>query len=207
MDDKKPIAYVMRHGDTDLNDDNAFRGMLDPCLNDEGVVQAHKAAEFLSRQNIERVICSPLHRAVQTAEIVSGTLGGRCIEQSRCLFPWQIAPLYGKDKDEFAEALDHFVDNPTETPKNGESLSDFIERVGDFFEDKLCPHCVTLFVCHTSNIVALNDIINGTSEGSPESGEVVAPGGICAIYCDEDEDGGYEIEPIFGETHDAEFGS
>lgn len=196
-------AFILRHGDTDINDADCFRGMLDPPLNDKGVLGAHKAAEFLSRQNIERIICSPLLRAVQTAETVSGKIGGRCITQCRCLFPWQVASLYGKDKETHQDELEDFVDHPEKVPENGECLNDFIERTGDYFEDQLQIKVLTLFVCHTSNIVALNDLIQGKKDGRPESGEVVEPGGICAVYECED---GYEIEPVFGHVKPAEFG-
>src|SRR5208282_4276233 len=165
MAEKKPIAFVMRHGDTDINDSNCFRGMLDPALNDKGLLQAHKAGEFLSRQQIDRIICSPLLRAFQTAGIVASCLGGRCIRQDRGLFPWQIAPLYGLDKDKHEEDLDYLIDHPDIVPEKGQSLNEFIERTGDFFEDSLKECVPTLYVCHTSNIVALNDLINGEGNG------------------------------------------
>jgi broad specificity phosphatase PhoE len=181
--------------------------MLDPPLNDKGVLGAHKAAEFLSRQNIERIICSPLLRAVQTARVVAGVLGGRYICQTRELFPWEMGTeFYGKDRDELADRLEHFVKNPKEVPPNGECLACFTERTGDFFEDELKTPVVTLFVCHTSNIIALTDLIKGVPPTHPEQAEVVKPGGICAVY--EVEEGDYEIEPIFkAEEKPAEFGS
>lgn len=200
----KVTYYILRHGDTKLNDSNVFRGMLDPPLNEEGILDAHKAAEFLSRQEIGRIICSPLLRAVQTAKIVAGCLGGRHVCQCRELFPWQVPEIAGKDRDKHSHILDKYIDNPDEVPKDGESLNQFIERVGDFFEDSLKECIPTLYVCHTSNIVALNDLINGEDAGRPESGEVVGPGGICVVNCTGDE---YHIEPVFGEEKPAEFGS
>src|ERR1700675_180960 len=115
MAEKKLRALVLRHGDTDINDANCYRGMLDPALNDQGVIDAHKAAQFISRQNVERIVSSPLLRAVQTAQIITGSLGGFHIDLRRELFPWQIAPLYGKDKEEFAGELDKYIDNPKKT--------------------------------------------------------------------------------------------
>jgi len=201
----KVVRYLLRHGDTKLNDGNVFRGMLDPPLNEKGLAQAGKAAEFLKPKGIERVICSPLLRAVTTASIVSGMLGGRCVQQCRELFPWQIAPLYGADRGKFQHILDHFIDNPKDVPMGGESLSTFITRVGDFFEKDLLIPVTTLYVCHTSNIVALNDLLNEEKVGRPESGEVVGPGGICEIC---EVDGGYfQLKPIFGKERPAEFGS
>ena len=204
MAEKSLRAFVMRHGDTDANDANIFRGMLDVPLNDEGKLDAHKAGEFLSRQTIDRVICSPLLRAVQTAKIVSGVLGGRYVEQCRCLFPWQVPEIMGKDRDEYKEELEHYIDHPTEVPENGESLHAFQERVGDFFEDQLKIQVVTLFITHTSDIVTLVDLIHGDTSGRPESGEVVGPGGVIAIYEDGD---GYSTEVVLGEEKKPEYGS
>lgn len=201
----KIVRYLLRHGDTKLNDGNMFRGMLDPPLNDKGLLQATKAGEFLKSKGIERVVCSPLLRAVKTAQIVTSAFGGRCIQQERNLFPWQIAPLYGADRDKFGHVIDHYIDNPDEVPDGGESLNTFMERVGDFFEADLKIPVTTLYVCHTSNIVSLNDLINEEKVGRPESGEVVGPGGICEIT--ETEDGYFKLEPVFGKETPAEFGS
>ena len=201
---KIPCAFVMRHGDTELNEDNCFRGFLNPGLNDKGILQASKAGEFLSRQQIDRVISSPLCRTIETSQIVAAKLGGRHIKECHSLFPWAIAPLYGRDKDKYSEVLDWYIDQPDKIPENGESLNDFLERTEDYFCEKLQECIPTLFVCHTSNIVALNDLIMGTEGGRPEQGEVVEPGGICAIYEEKD---GWSIEPVFGQVKKAEFGS
>lgn len=202
---RKPIAFVIRHGTTVLNDKNAFRGMLDPELDAAGVRDAHRAAEFLSRQPIERIISSPLRRTIQTAEVLSGVLGGRCVEQNRCLFPWQMGTeFYGADKEEKADDLLHYVKHIHKTPPNGESLADFIERIGDFFEDKLQQPILTAYITHSSNIIALNDLINGTAPQHPEDATVVQPGGVCAIY---ETDEGYELEAILNAEEKPEFGS
>jgi len=179
--------------------------MLDPELDDAGLRDAYRAADFLSRQSIERIISSPLRRTVQTAEVLSGVLGGRCIEQSRCLFPWQMGTeFYGADKEEKADDLLHYVKNINKIPPNGESLADFIERTGDFFEDKLQQPILTAYITHSSNIIALNDLINGTEPQHPEDATVVKPGGVCAIYQTED---GYELEAVLNAETKAEFGS
>lgn len=206
MADKTPIAFVLRHGDTVLNDDNCFRGMLDPEINDEGILDAHAAAKFLKDKGIERIITSPLLRAVMTAEIVSGLLGGIHITQDRGLFPWQMGTdFYGQDREELSDRLEHYVKNPDKTPENGQSLSEFVKGIGDFFEERLkCP-IITLYITHTSDIISISDLIHGEPPTHPEKAEVVKPGGICAIYSEGDD---YEIEPIFkSEQRPAEFGS
>lgn len=206
MAEKTLRALIFRHGTTVLNEKNQFRGMLDPSLDDKGKLDAHAAVEFTSRQNIERIVCSPLLRAVQTAQILSADHGGLCISLRRELFPWQMgSDFYGQDRKKKEKDLANFVKHPTKVPENGESLECFIERVGDFFEDQLRLPCLTAYVTHTSNIISITDLINGVSPTHPEEAEVVKPGGVVAIYATED---GYEIEPIFkDEKKPAEFGS
>jgi broad specificity phosphatase PhoE len=200
---EETVHYILRHGDTDANDKNVFRSMLDPGLNDTGVLQAHEAGEFLKKKEIQRIICSPLLRAFHTAEIISGLLGGRCIEQCRCLFPWQLPSLMGRDRDEYAPVLDYLIQHPEVEPEFGESLNDFSDRIADYFQDKLrCP-VPTLFVTHTSDIVTLRFLIEGTSP-KPESEEICRPGGICELRPTED---GYSLAAVFGKSDNPSPGS
>lgn len=202
--EKKPIALVLRHGTTNMNIDNKFRGFLNPKLDDKGIVDAHKAAEYLKSCHVERIVCSPLNRAYQTAQIVSGVIGGRFIEQCNSLFPWAVPEIMGKDRDEYADVLDHFIDNKDEVPEDGESLNQFMDRVGDYFEEAFKIPSLTLYVTHISDIVTLTDLIHGDSSGRPEEGEVVAPGGIIAVY---EEAEGYSTDVVFGKAKTAEYGS
>lgn len=206
MAEKTLRGLLLRHGTTELNEDNCFRGMLDPPLDDKGIIEAHEAAQFLSRQHIERIVSSPLLRAIQTAQIVSGVIGGIHIDQRRQLFPWQMGTdFYGKDREELSDKLEHYVKNPNDVPENGQSLNAFVESVGDFMEDQLSIPTLTLYVTHTSDIISVTDLINGVPPTHPEEAEVVKPGGVCAIWVTDD---GYEIEPIFkAEEVPAEFGS
>ena len=198
------IHYLLRHGDTVANDANVFRSMLDPDLNDKGVLQANQAAEFLKKKEIQRIICSPLLRAFHTAEIISGMIGGRCIEQCRCLFPWQIPSLMGKDRDDHKNVLDYLIEHPKVEPQYGESLDDFSDRVADFFGSKLRSTVPTLFVTHTSNIVTLQGLIEQKAP-TPEAEEIVRPGGICEIRHDDGD--GYTLKAVFGKSADPSPGS
>lgn len=67
-------AFFVRHGDTDLNNEDIIHGWVDTPLNDEGIDDAHKAAESLKDKDITRIVSSDLPRAVQTANILSQKL-------------------------------------------------------------------------------------------------------------------------------------
>ena len=67
-----PRSFLcLRHGATDWNRQGLFQGRTDNPLNDDGIAQAHAAAEKLRAVELGQVVSSPLLRAVQTAEIIA----------------------------------------------------------------------------------------------------------------------------------------
>ena len=62
---------LVRHGETDWNVQQVFRGRIDIELNETGVRQAELLAEYLRRVKIEAVYSSPLRRALKTAEVIA----------------------------------------------------------------------------------------------------------------------------------------
>lgn len=69
------IFYLVRHGETDWNRQRRVQGSSDIPLNDTGRNQAAGAARLLARRSFDAVYTSPLSRAVETAQIISGQLG------------------------------------------------------------------------------------------------------------------------------------
>ncbi len=68
----KKNLYIFRHGQTDFNLRNICQGCR--CnleLNATGKRQAYELGQKLLPQELETIYCSPLKRALQTAEIVS----------------------------------------------------------------------------------------------------------------------------------------
>lgn len=65
------IFYLVRHGETDWNNQGLLQGHTDIALNAEGVRQAQGLSQFLKQSpfDIGRVISSDLQRARATAEI------------------------------------------------------------------------------------------------------------------------------------------
>ena len=58
---------LIRHGETKYNRADLFRGRADLDLNDQGLMQARAAAQYLSGLDFEAFYDSPMKRAVQTA--------------------------------------------------------------------------------------------------------------------------------------------
>lgn len=62
---------IIRHGETDWNTADIFRGRVNIGLSEYGLKQAELLADYLGRKKIRAVYSSPLPRAIQTAEAVA----------------------------------------------------------------------------------------------------------------------------------------
>jgi len=62
---------LARHGETEWNVAEVFRGRADVGLNETGVKQAALLGKYLSDRKIEAVYASPLQRALKTAEVIA----------------------------------------------------------------------------------------------------------------------------------------
>jgi probable phosphoglycerate mutase len=63
--------YFMRHGQINSNLNHVYSGRSDEALNQQGLEQAHRAAAEVASVQIDRIICSPLVRTSQTANIIA----------------------------------------------------------------------------------------------------------------------------------------
>jgi len=63
--------FIIRHGETEWNVGEVFRGRIDIGLNETGIKQAELLAEYLSKIKIEAIYSSPLQRALRTAQIIA----------------------------------------------------------------------------------------------------------------------------------------
>ncbi len=66
------LICTIRHGLTELNRDKRVGGRLDVALLEEGIRQAEEASGRFVGTPVDVVIASPLRRAIQTAQIVTG---------------------------------------------------------------------------------------------------------------------------------------
>jgi probable phosphoglycerate mutase len=66
---------ALRHGETDWNVDTRIQGTLDIDLNETGRWQARRAAQALSKEEIDAVYSSDLLRAWDTACTIATTIG------------------------------------------------------------------------------------------------------------------------------------
>jgi probable phosphoglycerate mutase len=66
------MIYLVRHGESIANTKGIYQGQTyDTGLSALGKLQAKALAKYLVRTGLDRIVCSPLKRTRQTAEIVS----------------------------------------------------------------------------------------------------------------------------------------
>lgn len=73
---RKPTNfYVVRHGESVANAQNRIQGRSDFPLNDRGRQQAEACGRWFAGKDVRAVVCSPLARARETAEILCRAAG------------------------------------------------------------------------------------------------------------------------------------
>ncbi len=65
------LLYLVRHGETEYNRHDLFRGQLDIPLNDTGRRQARAAGESLREVELAAFYSGPLQRAADTAALIA----------------------------------------------------------------------------------------------------------------------------------------
>jgi len=130
---------LMRHGETQWNKSERFRGTYDIPLNENGQAQAKILAQALRDKNITMACTSPLSRAVETAQI---SLADRDIEilANDKLTDIDYGDWTGLTKSEvmqrWPEEYDVWSTRPAlaEIP-GGESLSKLFDRSCTFMDE------------------------------------------------------------------------
>ncbi len=128
--------YIMRHGQTDKNQAKLLQGRSNVPLNETGKDEARAAGEWFRGQGItfDRIISSPMIRAMQTAELATG---GQTVETDERLLEMDYGPYEGMDltnpAPEIITFFSDFVNYPA--PDGMEPLSSVVNRMGSFLED------------------------------------------------------------------------
>lgn len=129
---------LTRHGETDWNRQGKLAGSNDlPILTNEGLKQASALAIKLKNFNIETIYRSKLKRAIQTASIISKTLGKR-VKFSSALNERSWGKLEGKEWQKNKKRLvQMYESNKTSRPRGGETFKEFKKRILEYVENIL----------------------------------------------------------------------
>ena len=180
------MIYIIRHGQTELNNAHVLQGRSDCPLNENGIAQAREVGQWLTDQGIvfSYVYSSPLKRAIQTAELIAQekpiVIDDRLIEMD-------YGPYEGMDLKnpvpEITAFFSDFVNNPA--PKGMEPLSNVVQRTGAFLEDIKDLSGNILISTHAIAMKGVLEYLTPDSNGSYWSKYI----GNCAIYAANNIDG------------------
>jgi broad specificity phosphatase PhoE len=160
--------YLLRHGATEKP--GVLLGQYDAALSAEGRRQARDAAQLLAHERIERVVCSTLLRARETAQFVAERFG-ISPEADAALneisygrwdgLRWnqieQLDPLAARQK-----AADWW----SATPTGGEPAADFARRVEQAWKSLLAyPARAIVIVAHEAVNAVLTDLARQQAGG------------------------------------------
>ena len=123
---------LTRHGQTEWNLLNKVQGKADIELNNTGIKQAEKTRDLLKNEKIDLILCSPLKRARQTAEIINQNRNINMIIDER---------ISERDFGEFEGSVSTDFDfnafwsyKKNLKYEKAENIRDFFERVYEFLD-------------------------------------------------------------------------
>ncbi|MGE5676975.1 MAG: histidine phosphatase family protein [Pseudomonadota bacterium] len=157
--------YITRHGETEWNLEGRMQGWQNSDLTEKGVENAKRLGKRLKDIEFDCIYCSPLGRAVDTAEYIMGDKKTKIIYKEN-LKEMGFGCWEGRDNAEvvslYPEQKHNFWHKPhLYVPVDGESYQELIERVAavlkEITEDKTSQN--VLVVTHAAVIKALYSII------------------------------------------------
>ncbi len=132
--------YIIRHGETDWNNDKRLQGRSNIELNEYGIELAEITGEALKNVTFDRIFSSPLKRAYHTAEIIKGDRNVP-IETDDRLLEISFGEYEGVKTNELPAEFSDFFDAPDKfiPAKGGETYEELVARTGSFIEEIVVP--------------------------------------------------------------------
>lgn len=158
--------YIMRHGQTADNKKHLLQGRKNIPLSEEGIEQAMRCKAELEAEGIvfDRVCASPLERAMQTAELVTG-VSREDIEPVWNIIEYDFGPLEGKRVEDLGENMRNYFLDPEKyiAPEGAETYASMFERVGNYLKsmEQENPDEKILVVAHGGTLHAMYQLLEG----------------------------------------------
>ena len=148
---------LIRHGQTEWNRVERFRGRADLALDDTGMRQAEAAAERLSRWQIAAIYSSPLRRALMTAQSLASQLR-LAVQPLEGLIDIDFGDWQGLSPQEAAaqdsDLYKKWLERPHEVRfPHGESLQDVQHRITAAIESLVQNYSEQTVVLVAHNVV------------------------------------------------------
>ena len=125
--------WLVRHGQTDWNQQGRYQGQADMPLNEAGIRQAEEAAAQVAHLPISAIYTSDLVRARRTAEIIAARLGLPLQQDTRLREihqgEWQ-GLLVSEIATRYASEISRFRASPmTARAPGGETVAEVADRL------------------------------------------------------------------------------
>ncbi len=135
---------VVRHGRTEWNRIERFRGRADIGLDEVGMKQAESAAKRIGEWPISAIYSSPLRRALTTAEIIAGPLGLN-VQLTPGIVDIDYGAWQGLSTEDVVARDGHLYSQWIESPHKvkfpgGESFAEVRERTDSAVNDLIQQH-------------------------------------------------------------------
>ena len=174
------LSLFVRHGSTSLNESHAFRGPLNPPLDEKGIQDALALKERFRKLDFGEAYTSDKIRTQQT---INAILEPHDIEAiiDKNLNAWDVGYLAGKPKNGNSDEIDYYVKNSSKVIPEGESLDAFKARVRPSLRHIIQRGYETgvpsIAAVHSSIIHEIGSMLHGNH------GEVlVHPGGVVGVF-------------------------
>jgi len=187
------ILVLVRHGQSEWNEQNLFTGWRDPDLTAQGVKEALAAGRALKAEGtvFDHGFTSDLQRAQKACTLLLETLGQTDLPITRngTLNERDYGDLSGLNKDDarakWGEEQVHIWRRSYDTPPpGGESLKDAAERVLPYFHEAIMPRVKAgenvLVAAHGNSLRALVMVLDELGEN--EIVDVNIATGVPYIY-------------------------
>ena len=159
---------LVRHGQSEWNEQNLFTGWKDPGLTELGIKEAKNAGSLISDKGIrfDEMFTSMLVRAQDTGAIILDSINQQNIPftKNQALNERNYGSLAGLNKDDarkkWGEEQVHIWRRSFDIPPpEGESLKDTAERVLPYFHEYIMPKVIQglsiLVAAHGNSLRAL----------------------------------------------------
>ena len=135
---------LVRHGRTEWNRVERFRGRIDLELDEVGIKQAKAAVARITEWSVSAVYSSPLRRALATAEILAGHLNLK-VKLLPAIIDIDYGEWHGLSPEEaavgYSGLYSTWLGNPQEVKfPGGESLAEVRERCASAISDLIARH-------------------------------------------------------------------
>ncbi len=160
---------IVRHGQTDVNLERRLQGLTDNPLNDTGREQAQIAKQKLEDEPIDLIICSPLVRARETADIINKGRNIKIIYDDRI-----IERDFGEFEGDYIKNYDMYEFWSYKANKKyekAENIKEFFSKIYSFLDDikEKYKGKNILLVAHSGVSIAVKCYF----EGIPEDDKLV----------------------------------